>query len=210
MSVASLVRDEIAEADTGTYFAVRDVVARIGGRHAVELAMARAAADGDIVPVRRGLYWKGAKTRFGSTRPDTLDAAIAVARASDFDSGVGPTGWSASHVLGLSTQIPAMTHVVVPGRPPAPPSGVQFHQRSPRGRAGLGVLEVALLEVLAQFPNQVEASWYELVDKARSLVADAQIDLIKVAGAANKQHSTAVRSRTEDLLAALGVGTAAG
>ncbi|TDO50666.1 hypothetical protein EV643_104159 [Kribbella sp. VKM Ac-2527] len=200
MSVASMVRDEIERADTGTWFVVRDVVDQIGSRRAVELALTKAAREGRLVSVRRGLYWKGARTRFGTTRPDTLDAALAVARVNDFQTGVGPTGWSASHTLGLSTQIPAMTHVAVPGRPPAPPAGVQFHSRSPRGRLGLGVLDVALLEVLSQFPDQIEASWDELVAKVQALIADGQIDIAKVKAAALKQHSVATRATAERLV----------
>lgn len=203
MSVAALVRDEIDRAATGSFIVVRDVVDHIGSRHAVELALTRAADDGRLTPVRRGLYWKGARTRFGSTRPDALDAALGVARASGFDSGVGPTGWSASHVLGLSTQIPAQTHVTVPGRVPAAPAGVRFHQRSPRGRLGLGVLEVALLEVLAQFPRQTEASWDDLVARTRSLIADAQVDVQKVLDAAHKQRSLAARASADRLKADL-------
>lgn len=203
MSVAAQVRDKIKSADSGTWFVVRDVVDQIGSRHAVELALTRAAGEGQLVPVRRGLYWKGAKTRFGTTRPDALDAALAVARVNDFDSGVGPTGWSASHALGLSTQIPARTHVAVPGRVPAAPVGVQFHQRSPRGRRGLGVLDVALLEVLSQFPDQIEASWSELVERVRSLIEDGQIDLTKIKAAAFSQRNVAARDSVERLVADL-------
>jgi len=199
MSVAALVRDKIKQADTGTWIVVRDVVDQIGSRHAVELALTKAAGEGALVSVRRGLYWKGAKTRFGPTRPDALDAALAVARLHDFTSGVGPTGWSASHALGLSTQVPAETHVAIPGRVPAAPPGVRFHHRASRGRAGLGVLEVALLEVLSQFPDQVEASWEELVARVQSLIANGQIDRARVREAALKQHRIATRKSAERL-----------
>ena len=204
MSIAALVRDKIEQADIGAWIAVRDVVDQIGSRHAVELALTRAASEGNLVSVRRGLYWKGAKTRFGPTRPDALDAGLAVARIHDFTSGVGPTGWSASHALGLSTQIPAETHIAVPGRVPAAPAGVRFHHRAPRGRVGLSVLEVALLEVLSQFPDQVEASWEELVERVQSLIADGQIDIARVKNAALKQHRLATRKSAERLSSDLG------
>lgn len=210
MSVAARVRDEIDRAEKNSFIVVRDVVEHFGARHAVELALTRAASQGQLVSVRRGLYWKGAQTRFGSTRPDALDSALAVARAAGFDSGVGPTGWSASHALGLSTQIPARTHVAVPGRPPAPPPGVEFHQRSPRGRHGLRVLEVALLEVLSEFPDQVEASWGDVVAKTRSLVADGQIDINVVVASARMQWSRAARAAADRLSNDLGLSRRAG
>jgi hypothetical protein len=210
LSIAALVRDEIDRAETNSFIVVREVVEHLGARHAVELALARAASQGRVVPVRRGLYWKGTQTRFGSTRPDALDSALAVARAAGFDSGVGPTGWSASHALGLSTQIPARTHVAVPGRVPAPPPGVEFHQRSPRGRHGLGVLDVALLEVLSQFPGQIEASWEDVVAKTRSLMVDGQVDVEQVLGSARMQRSLAAREAAERLSHDLGLPRRAG
>lgn len=205
MSIAARVREEIDRAETDSLIVVREVVERLGARHAVELALGRAASQGHLVPLRRGVYWKGRQTRFGSTRPDALDSALAIARSAGFTSGVGPTSWSASHALGLSTQIPARTHVAVPGRPPAPPPGVEFHQRSPRGRHGLGVSEVALLEVLSQFPGQTEASWEEVVVKTQALVTDGQIDVDKVVASARRQWSLATRGAAERLSDDLGL-----
>jgi hypothetical protein len=60
-------------------------------------------------------------------------------------------------------------------------------------------LEIALLEVLSQFPDQVEASWEELVAKVRSLIADSQINLARIEDAARKQHSLATRRNAERL-----------
>jgi hypothetical protein len=205
MSIAGLVREEIDRAETNSFIVVREVVERLGARHAVELALARAARQGHLVLLRRGLYWKGRQTRFGSTRPDALDSALAVARTAGFSSGVGPTGWSASHALGLSTQVPARTHVAVPGRAPAPPPGVEFHSRSPRGRHGLGVSDVALLEVLSQFPGQIEASWEDVVAKTRVLVADGQVDVDKVLASARRQWGLAARGAADRLSDDLGL-----
>lgn len=201
MSVAAEVREQIERAETGSYFRVADLIAEHPGkRRAVEMALVRAAAAGDVVPVRRGLYWKGMRTRFGSTAPDTLDAALAVAhRIAGKSTGVGPCGWTASNVLGLSTQIPARTHVAIPGRPPTPPPGVEFHSRPTTGREGLGVLEVALLEVLRAFPQCVESDWSAVVKTARSLVADGQVDLSKIQRAAQRERP-AVRERVATLV----------
>lgn len=204
MSVAAEIRDQIQRAESGSYFRLVDLVAEHPGkRRAVEVALSRAAAAGDVVSVRRGLYWKGVKTRFGSTVPDALDAALAVAhKIAGKTSGVGPSGWTASHVLGLSTQIPACTHVAIPGRPPTSPPGVEFHSRPTTGREGLGVLEVALLEVLRAFPHCVESDWPGVVKTARSLAADGQVDPEKIQRAAQRERP-AVRDRAAALVQSL-------
>ena len=78
MSVAARVREEISRAEVGTWFVVRDVVADIGRRHAVELALTKAAAaDGTLCQFVEGSIGRGVKTRFGSTRPESLDSALA-------------------------------------------------------------------------------------------------------------------------------------
>lgn len=204
MSVAAEIREQIQRAESGSYFRLTDLIAEHPGkRRAVEVALSRAAAKGEVVSVRRGLYWKGVKTRFGSTAPDALDAALAVAhRIAGQRTGVGPSGWTASHVLGLSTQIPACTHVAIPGRPPTPPPGVEFHSRPTTGREGLGVLEVALLEVLREFPHCVESDWSGVVQVARGLVADGQVDLGKIQRAAQRERP-AVRDRAATLVQSL-------
>ncbi|MGH8961577.1 MAG: hypothetical protein ACRDWT_10255 [Jatrophihabitantaceae bacterium] len=53
--------------------------------------------------IRNGLYFKGAKTRYGMTRPSSEAIAIAVLGTV----GVGPTGHTAARALGLTTPIPA-------------------------------------------------------------------------------------------------------
>lgn len=207
MSVAAAVRQEIDAARVGDWFTVQDVAERHGRRHAVELALTRAAHRGDLVPVKRGLYWKGRKTRFGTTAPDVLDAALAAARAAGFSTGVGPAGWTASHVLGLSTQIPALVHVAVPGRPPEPPQGAKFHQRATAGRAGLGVLDVALLEVLRTFPHMVQSDWADVVRRVERLARESRVDVPAVLAAAQRERHPAMRARAQELGRALGAAT---
>lgn len=199
MSVAAVIRAEIANAPTGSWFVVQDLVERLGERRAVELALFRAARAGDLVSIRRGLYWKGVKTRFGTTKPGTFDAGLGVLRAVGFESGIGPTGWSASHALGLSTQIPAETHIAVPGRPPTPSTGVKYHERNSRWRLDLSVLEVALLEVLREFPYRVEADWETLAERAQKLHDEGQLDLIEVASVAARERHPAARARANSL-----------
>lgn len=203
MSVAAAIRGDVETAEIGTWFPVRELVAKYGARHAVELALTRAEAAGHLYRVRRGLYWKTQTTRFGPLGPDTLDAAVATAATAGFPSGVGPTGWSAGNYLGLSTQVPAQAEVVVPGRAPAPPRGVLFRTRSPGARIGLTVPEVALLEVLRHYPTFCEADWPEVVDAVHRLVEDGHIDLDRVLHAAALERHPRTREHASQLAEAL-------
>jgi hypothetical protein len=74
----------------------------------------------------------------------------------------------------------------------------------------LRVLEVALLEVLSQFPDQVEASWEDVVAKTRSLVADGQVDINRVVTSARLQWSLAAREAAQRLSNDLGLSRRAG
>jgi hypothetical protein len=122
------------------------------------------SSEGKLVRVRKGLYWKGVPSRFGAGRPNPLDVALKLT-----PKGVGPTGWTASHALGLSTQVPAGSELAITGRRPAPPAGVSFHSRSNLDRLNLRYHEIALLEVLREWPHRTEADWPTLLDSVRKL-----------------------------------------
>lgn len=53
---------------------------------AARQAASRAARNGELIPVRRGLYYRGIKTRYGMTRP----RAEEVAREVLGEEGSGP------------------------------------------------------------------------------------------------------------------------
>ena len=150
-SVAGAVRAAIAAAPAGTFIRNADVP---GSRAGVNTALSRLAADGEVVRVRNGLYWKGVKSRFGSGIPGLLDAAIAAAGGD----GAGPSGWSAAQALGLSTQVPAIPEVAVAGPVPSL-RGVRFHKRNNLARRDLSVCEIALLEALRSYPASRRSAW---------------------------------------------------
>lgn len=199
MSIAAVVRGEIDAAPVGTWFVVKDLASRLGERRAVEVALSRFAQAGEIVSIRRGVYWKGVKTRFGTTKPDTFAAGIGVLKAAGFKSGIGPTSWSASHALGLSTQIPTETHIAVPGRPPAPSRGVKYHERKTQWRIGMSVLDVALLEVLRGYPYRIEADWETLTERALELHKVGKVDLFKIAEVSAREAHSGARTRASIL-----------
>jgi hypothetical protein len=184
-SSAEVVRAVVATAPVGTFIRNADVP---GTRAGVNTALSRLAADGEVVRVRNGLYWKGVKSRFGSGGPGRLDAGIAAAGSE----GAGPSGWSASQTLGLSTQVPAIPEVAVAGPVPSL-SGVKFHRRNNLARRDLSVCEIALLEALRSYPAFAEVTVEEFAIRVQSLVEEGRVRLGHVERVAGKEHSAALR-----------------
>lgn len=163
-SVASAAKERVFTTPAGTFLRRRDFE---GSDRAVETALSRLSAKGDLVRVRPGLYWVGKRTRFGMTPPSTLDAALAIAGV-----GSGPSGVSAARTLGLTTQLPSVVEVAVPGKAPDPVSGARFRSRSfTRREHRLTPTEVAVIEVL-RYPDSSEESWSTTSDRIARLVVE--------------------------------------
>jgi hypothetical protein len=181
----------IRSAPEGTFFTR---AAFTGSDRAVESALSRLAAHGELLRVRRGLYWKGKSTRFGMTRPAPLQVALQVAGP-----GSGPAGVAAAHMLGLTTQVPSTSEVAVPGRVPESLDGVRFRSRSfERRLRGLRPLEVAVLEVLRD-PGAVEVEWTAAARRFSDLADVGEIRLEVVSEEAEQESVLIVRARLREL-----------
>ncbi len=196
MSTAEVVRERVAAAPLRAFIAVEELP---GSRRAVECALSRLAADGGVVRVRKGLYWKGPKTRFGIATPRSADVALEVAGP-----GAGLAELSAAHLLGLTTQVPSVAVVAVPGRAPAPVVGARFVSRSVERRiAGLRPVEVAVLEVLRSGPASIEKPWSELASTIERLAAVGEVRLDALVSSVADEHHVATRERWAELAARL-------
>jgi hypothetical protein len=192
MSTAQIVREHVERNPVRRFIAPASIP---GSRRAVECEMSRLAAEGEVVRVRKGLYWKGPKTRVGMPLPRPLEVALEVA-----GHGSGPSGVSAAQRLGLTTQVPAIEQVAVAGRVPSPIAGVRFVSRSIERRiAGLHPDEVALMEVLRAGPGIVEAPWSVVADVAHRLVASGAIRPELLAQQLAGEYHVAARDRFDEL-----------
>lgn len=192
MNTARLVRDRVANAPERSFFAVADMV---WPRHAVECELSRLAGSGEVVRVRKGLYWKGPMTRLGMPLPGSMEVGLAVGGV-----GAGPAGLSAAHFLGLTTQVPATETVAVAGRVPAPVPGVRFVSRSVERRFNeLRHVEVAVLEVLRDGPALIDTPWRRLGEVIRSLAGDGEIRLPVLDTELRAERHLAARSRWAEL-----------
>ena len=171
MTTSARIRKRVESADPGTFFRTGDFE---GSTSAVETAMSRLARAGLLKRVHRGLYWKGVRSRFGSGRPPALAVGVELAGRR----GVGPAGWTASHVLGLSTQVPSTIELSVAGRhAPSAPEGIRFHTRANLDRLDLRFHEIALLEVLRDWPTTAESDWARLLVVVRELESKGLADI---------------------------------
>lgn len=166
-SVARAVAETVSGASAGTFMRRRDFG---GSDRAVETALSRLTAEDELVRVRRGLYYRGKKTRFGMTRPAVLDIALTVA-----GTGAGPAGVAAARMLGLTTQVPSMVEVAVPGKSPEPLEGVRFRSRSyGRREHKMSPLEIAFIELLRD-PGASEEPWRIVARRLSALVAEQKV-----------------------------------
>lgn len=192
-SVAGTARHRVSRAAPGSFLRRKDFP---GGDRAVESALSRLAADGELVRVRKGLYYRGKRTRFGMTRPSTLEAALAVGGP-----GAGPSGVAAAQMLGLTTQVPATVEVAVPGPTPEPMRGVRFRSRPySRRERRLTPIEVAVLEVLRD-PQAAEATWPQIARRIRELADQGVIRATVLAAAAADEPRVAPRARWAEVAA---------
>jgi hypothetical protein len=192
-SVAGAVRRRVEQLPDRGFLDVRDLP---GSPRAVESALSRMAAEGRLVRVRRGIYWKPPPARFGRrARPRPLDAALQVAGR-----GAGPAGVSAARVFGLTTQVPAEERVGVPGRALHPMEGVRFASRPySRRERDLNAYEVALLEVLRDFDEVAERPWSHLVAAVGEAIDSGQIRPDRVAEAVAEEPHRQARARWQRL-----------
>jgi hypothetical protein len=193
-SAAGAVRHRVLAAAPGTFFRRRDFA---GTDRAVESALSRLATAGEVMRVRKGLYWRGKETRFGMTRPSPLDVAIAVAGP-----GSGPSGVAAAQMLGLTTQVPGTVEVAAPGKVPEPLLGVRFRSRPySRQARKLRPIEVAVLELLRD-PAAAEVSWSDVERRIAELMADKKVRTSVLADEATEEPHPKARERWAAITAA--------
>lgn len=178
-----------------------------GGRTAVEHALSRLASEGELIRIRRGLYWRGRKSAFGMGRPLAMDLARAV-----IDSpGIGPAGWSATNALGLSTQLPGRETIAVPSRAPSGLEDILWVSRDARRARRdqkLSPIEVALLEALEGFEDYVDLPPEKAVARLLEILLSDDVRPERLVRAA-KTEPARTRRRLRDLLVRAGLTDAA-
>jgi len=190
----------------GRFWSVADLPGPASTRHHLLTDLERA---GELLHVRRDLYWRGRKTPLGMSPPppDALVEKLVGKR------GVGPAGLSAAHRLRLSTQVPRQAQVAVPERPPTSSgsSSVAFvsrASRSMRKTVSLTADEVALLEALEGWNRIIEIPLAQAWSRLCEVIGDEQVSAARLAKASGTEPAT-VRVRLAELLRQAGFPEAA-
>lgn len=103
-SISRHVRDRIKRGGADRLWTYADF-ADVPDRMALAAALSRLATEGVVHRVRRGMYYRPRPTIVGPSRPDPNAIADATLRA--LGETPIPSGLSAWHRLGLTTQVPA-------------------------------------------------------------------------------------------------------
>jgi hypothetical protein len=170
-----------------------------GSPPAVNTELSRLADAGELERVRRGVYWRGRKTRFGTTVPPPVAALRELVSSEE---AVGAAGWYATNLLGLSTQVAPQPVVAVTTRSPTGLPGVKVIDRSARvGRreAHLNQTEVTLLEALDGWDKYVELDHAAALARFVEILRGADIRLPRLVQAA-RTEAPRVRERLREAL----------
>ena len=169
LSAADSIRRDIASGGDGRWWRTTDFP---HSPRSIECELSRLAAAGELLRMRKGLYWRGHPSRFGMTPPSVMTTGIEIAGR-----GSGPAGVAAAALLGLTTQTPSIIDIAVPGRCPSAIAGVRFRQRPiERRERNLSLQEVAALEVLRD-PTTAEKPWGAVVERVREWGATGRLRL---------------------------------
>jgi hypothetical protein len=174
-----------------------------GSPDAVQAELRRLVREDELEHVRRGVYWRGEKSRFGMSLPQ---AAAALRSVVGDDEALGAAEWYATNLLGLSTQVSPTEVLALSRRPPKGFEHVRVLSRANRtGRRDrrLTDLEVTLLEALEGWDRYVEArpetalkTFTDLFDRD-----DVRADRLALAA---KTEPAIVRERLRAVLRAAG------
>ena len=92
--------------------------------------------------------------------------------------------------------------VAVVGRPPKGLHNVRFVNRSNPHRINLNHLEIAFLEVLADFDNISEIDWPTAATRLRRIASSSAVDLRKLGIAAKHERRKGIADRLASLVSA--------
>lgn len=159
--------------------------------------------DGELLHIRKGLYWRGTKTPIGMSPPPGGSLTTKIAKTTD---GIGPAGLSASNMLSLSTQIPRHSWIAIPNRAPSSTGTIKFVSRAARKArvsAKLTPTEVALLETLEGWDQIIEIPIDQAWKRMRTILMSGEVDATRLAKAARTEPGL-VRVRLSALLSSSG------
>lgn len=146
-SIESLISRHVQQSIAGTVF-TPDVFALVGSRAAIDKALQRLAARGQLRRLSRGLYDKPRHDELLGALWPTVDAVLQAFVGKDM-LRVQPAGVYAANMLGISEQVPAKIVFLTDGisrTVKAGPMQISFKRTTPRQMAAAGRLSGLLIQ----------------------------------------------------------------
>ena len=134
---------------------------------AASQALSRLVRDGELVRVRKGVYYRARSTVLGPSRPDPDAVAAHASRAK-----LHPAGLTAANWLGFTTQNPALAEYASAASAVSGLRNAHVHTGRPAGRETLSDKEGALLEFLRDRGNTSDLSADETCSRLLALLSD--------------------------------------
>jgi hypothetical protein len=175
-SVAHAVRARIERAGPDRLWTYADFP-DIEDRMALAAALSRLARNGELVRVRRGVYYRPKPTIFGASRPDPealVDAVLRHRGDTPVASGVG-----AYNRLGLTTQVPSVVTRATRRRGPRTAvAGVRLHvsERPLEAQRGIRAEERAALDALRDVTRIPDAPPAAVLHRLGQLIRAGDLD----------------------------------
>ncbi len=170
-----------------------------GSPSAVNNELRRMVARGELVRVRRGVYWRGKRSRFGMVG---ASQGAAVQKLLGGHEAIGATGWQATKLLGLSTQVSPVEAIAATHRGVEGLENVRVASRvarSARREERLNGIEVTFLEVLDGWERYVEADSATTLERLRELLARDDVRVERLVRA-SRTEPPSVRERLRAVL----------
>jgi len=172
-SIDTQIARRVQRSARGTVF-TPDTFAALGSRAAIDKALQRLVARGELRRLSRGLYDKPRQDELLGTLWPSVDAVVKAVAGKD-KLRTQPAGVYAANMLGLSEQVPAKVVLLTDGisrTVQAGPMRISFQRTTPRQMAAAGRLSGLIIQAFKSLgPEHITA---ERINRLRKNVPAAE------------------------------------
>lgn len=178
-SIDTQIAHRVRRSARGTVF-TSDSFAAVGSRVAIDKALQRIVARGELRRLSRGLYDKPRQDELLGTLWPSLDAIVKAVAGKD-RIRTQPTGVYAANLLGMSEQVPAQVVLLTDGSSrtvQAGPMQITFKRTTPRQMAAAGRLSGLLIQAFKSF-GQLHITPEHIARLRKALPAQERTKVLK-------------------------------
>lgn len=196
MKYLDSIAKKVAHRQEGTFIRTSTILVPATAA-TVARTLDRLVEDGTLIALDRGLWFKPYADGSG---PNPIDTCVEVMADLGIDGGFGPTGPAALALLELGPW-PQRSTIAVSGHTLTPVGDLDFVHRSGK-RKDMKPADVAVLEILRDWPVLDGLGWRDFTAKVVDLHAFGQVSIPRVARGARSERVKVVKERAEILVRA--------